>query len=258
MFKNIQCLNTLNGKLLSWEILEGHEPSKISVYGTYDGKQWTLLEDDCNTGRYLDPVRTIGLEVIYKLVGIDTLGNKHERDNIGTATYDSKAGLIAKEVHRRETTLYKAHPYSRADVVILMRQNSGRRCPDCGGEDRCPTNGQNTYCSTCYGTGYIGGYRIYPKKEQMLLVTAHDDKTQPPVEVKRSGAIQMLRTVFTGMIREKDILCIGMDLYTVEKSDCVVSVGTIPVAYMLTAVKVLPESYLYGSLMEKVKNARVL
>jgi hypothetical protein len=66
----------------------------------------------------------------------------------------------------------------------------------------------------------------------------------------------MFRTVFTGMIREHDILCVGMDLYGVVKSKCDVSVGTIPVAYSLTTFKYLPESYLYDTLLERVKNGK--
>lgn len=256
MFTNIQCLNTINGKLLSWEYLEGHSPLRISIYGTYEGKQWTLLEDDCPCNWFLDNTRTLGLEAVYKLVGIDQWGNRYERDNIGTSTSEDKSGRIAKEMHRRETIMFKAHPYGRADVVILMRKNSGRVCPTCGAEANCPTKGLDTSCPDCYGTGYLGGYYIYPKKEEMLLLNEHDDKLQPPPEVARNGAVQFFRTVFTGMIREKDLLCVGMDLYTVVASQCIASVGTIPVAYQLTTVKLLPGSYLYDTLLEKVKNVR--
>ena len=254
MFKNVKCINTLKGKLLTWDILEGHYPINISVYGTYQGKGWTLLTKNCTTGQFLDTERTIGLEVIYKLVGTDVVGNRTEVTNIGTATYDSKAGLLAKELHRRETTLFKAHPYGKADVLILMRKQSGEPCSLCSANINCPTEGNNTFCPECYGTGFSGGYYIYPKKEPMLLVDAHDDKLQPPPEVMRNGATQAFRTAFTGMIREKDLLCIGMDLYTVVSSQCIASVADIPVAYNLQTFKILPEDIRYNTLMEKLRN----
>lgn len=258
MFKNVKCINTIHGKLLTWDILEGHYPVNIAVYGTYQGKGWTLLENQCMAGQFLDTERTLGLEVIYKLVGTDIVGNKTEITNIGTATYDSKAGLLAKEVHRRETTLFKAHPYGKADVRILMHKQSGAPCSLCNGSTNCPTAGPNTACPECFGTGYTGGYYIYPKVEPMLLVDAHDDKLQPPPDLLRNGATQQFRTVFTGMLREKDILCVGMDMYTVNACQCVASVANIPVAYMVQTFKILPEDIRYSTLLERVKNGRVL
>lgn len=258
MFKNVKCINTIKGKLLTWDILEGHYPINIAIYGTYDGKGWTLLESNCLTGQYLDPNRTIGLEVIYKLIGTDVNGHKTTINNIGSATYDSKAGIIAKEAHRRETTLFKAHPYGKADVIILMHKQAGNPCSLCSGNIACPTQGSNTSCPECYGTGYSGGYYVYPKKEPMLLLDAHDDKLQPPPNLLRNGATQVFRTAFSGMLREKDILCIGMDLYTINGSQCVSSVAGIPIAYQLQTFKVLPEDVRYKTLLEKVKNVRIL
>lgn len=256
MFINVQCNNTIDGKLLTWDYTEGHYPIKVSIYGTYEGKQWTMLEQDCPTNWYLDNNRTLGLEAVYKLIGLDAFGNKYEVDNIGSATHDSKAGILAKELHRREQSLYKAHPFGRADVTILMRKNSGTRCSKCADNINCPTQGPDTSCKECYGTGYKGGYYIYPKVEPMLLLNEHDDMLQPPPEVARSGARQAFKTTFTGMIREKDILCVGMDLYGVVNSKCDVSVGTIPVSYTLITFKYLPGSYLYDTLLERVKNGK--
>jgi hypothetical protein len=258
MFRNVKCINTLKGKLLTWDILEGHYPVSIAVYGTYDGKGWTLLEGNCDTGQYLDTVRTIGLEVLYRIVGTDINGHRTTIENIGAATYDSKAGLIAKEAHRRETTLFKAHPYGKADVCILMHKQSGTPCSRCSNTIGCPTSGSDTSCPECFGTGYSGGYYIYPHIEPMLLMDAHDDKLQPPPDLLRNGASQVFRTAFTGMLREKDILCIGMDLYTVSASQCVSSVAGIPIAYNIQTFKVLPEDIRYKTLLERVKNVRLL
>jgi hypothetical protein len=253
MFTHIKCQNTLDGKLLTWDILEGHTPSRISIYGSYEGKQWTLLENDCLVNWFIDPTRTLGLTALYKIVGIDNVGNRYEVNNIGATHVDSKAGLLAKELHRRERVLYKTHPYSRVDVIILMRKNSGNICPECG-DINCPTSGPNISCANCYGTGIVGGYFKYPKTEPMLMLDAHDDKLQPAENIVRNGAIQHFRTVFTGLVREKDILCIGMDLYTVISSQCVLAAGTIPVAYNIQAVKLLPDSVLYKTLLEDLKN----
>jgi hypothetical protein len=258
MFKNVKCINTVHGKLISWDILEGHYPMNISIYGTYEGKGWTLLNNDCVTGQYLDKIRTIGLESVYKLVGTDINGNTTIIDNIGSATYDSKAGLIAKEAHRRERILFNAHPYGKADVIILMYKQSGSPCSICSNTINCPTEGANTACPECFGTGYTGGYYIYPKKEPMLLVDTHDDKLQPPSDLLRNGATQLFRTTFTGMIREKDILCVGMDFYTVNACQCVSSVANIPIAYNVQTFKLLPEDVRYKTLLERVKNARIL
>lgn len=256
MFKNIQCFNTLKGKLLTWDILEGHKPTRISVYGTYDGKKWTLLESDCTVNHFVDNNRTLGLQTIYKLVGVDNVGNRYDVANIGSATYDSKAGILAKELHRRETTMYKSHPYGRVDVILLSRKSSGALCGSCGTSSNCPTEGINEFCSECYGTGYKGGYVVYQKVIPMLLVNEHDDVVQPPPEIARNGAVQIFRTAFTGMIREQDLLCVGMDLYKVSDSKCVASVGTIPVVYNITAFKILPEDIRYSTLLEKLKNGR--
>jgi hypothetical protein len=253
MFKNVKCVNTINGKLITWDILEGHYPMYISVYGTYEGKGWTLLQSNCLTGQYLDPIRTVGLSVIYKLVGVDRVGNRTEINNIGAATYESKAGLLAKEVHRRETTLFRTHPYGKADTIILMHKQSGDLCETCANTATCPTHGPNTACTECFGTGYKGGYYIYPKAEPMLMVDAHDDQIQPPPELPRNGAFQVFRTAFTGMIREHDLLCIGMDLYRVTACQCVSSIAGIPVAYQLQTVKILPEDIRYKLLLPKVR-----
>ena len=166
--------------------------------------------------------------------------------------------MIAKEAHRRETALFKAHPYGKADVIILMHKQSGKPCSICSNSINCPTEGSNTACTECFGTGYSGGYYIYPKKEPMLLIDPHDDKLQPPPDVMRNGATQVFRTAFTGMIREKDILCVGMDLYTVSSSQCIASVSNIPIAYNLQTFKILPEDIRYKTLLERVKNVRIL
>lgn len=256
MFRNVKCVNTVHGKLLTWDIKEGHYPLNIAIYGTYEGKGWTLLESNCLCGQFLDKHRTLGLEAIYKLVGTDIIGNVTEIDNIGASTYDSKSSLLAKEMHRRETVLINAHPYGKVDAIILMHKQAGAPCNSCSSTINCPTEGANTACPECYGTGYSGGYYIYPKKEPMLIVDTHDDKLQPPREVMRNGAAHTYRTVFTGMLREKDILCIGMDLYTISACQCVASVANIPVAYNIHTFKILPEDVRYTTLLMRIKNER--
>lgn len=70
------------------------------------------------------------------------------------AAFTVQQDKYAREIERRRGLVFDHH--SGQDFFILKRKSYGTLCPDCYD----PTLGRTTKskCTTCYDTGYVGGY----------------------------------------------------------------------------------------------------
>lgn len=250
MFSNVHCKNTLEGHILTWDIDPKYKTLLVSVYGSLEGKEWVLLERNCPTGRLLVEGRHNHLMSNYKLVGQSTSGKIFECDNIAASMTTGQAARLVKECRRRERLFIKTHPYGEVEATIYMRYHTGEPCPTCNEE--CASQGANTACPYCWGTGVTKGYYKYPKTEPMLLILQRDDTPSGEQSTSRNNIVKTLRTVFSGWLRTHDLLLIGGELYDIIQQQVASSVADVPVSYNLTVSQLLRNDDRY-KLLEREK-----
>ena len=246
MFRNVSCVSTGTTRLLRWEPADGFTIFKCRVYGTREGQEWVLIQDNITTDfLYLEdsPASTFD---IYRLEGFSTSGDQCVIDNIPADYMGDKAHRVIREFRRRENVLYKAQPYGAPEVMLYLRKRFGEPCPNC--DPGCPTSGSDIFCKTCYGTGIVGGYFKYPKPVRMLMVSPHAPKQQGTDYNEVDVPTQTFRTTFGGILRSHDLIRAGSELYDVVRAETIASVANTPVVYMLNTAQILPEDIRYKTM----------
>ena len=247
MFRNISCVSTGKSRLLQWEAADGFTVFKCRVYGTRDGQEWVLIQDNiADNFVYLEdsPASTYDF---YRLEGFSTSGDSCVIDNI-PATYAGKdAQRLVQEIRRREEILYRSQPFGAPLATAYLRKRFGQPCRECN--HNCPTaGGLDLFCPSCYGTGIVGGYYEYPKQIRVLMATPHAPSQQGTESNQVMAPVQTFRTTFGGLLRDHDILRVGSELYDVLKATTVASIANVPVVYMLTTTQILPQEARYKTL----------
>ena len=159
------------GTRISWQLRQDIEldPAstfevQVSRYATDDPSVWTAVgTGDINTAFIVDDQkRTWGsTERIYYRVHL--LPN-----NCYSWTMPSRAGVydcrepasVVREIIRRERL---RHTLGEASLgTLLKRRFSGVRCTECTDPDYAG-RGTQSFCLTCYQTGWTGGYYLNPR-----------------------------------------------------------------------------------------------
>jgi hypothetical protein len=112
-------------------------------------------------------VNVVGTSVYYRIKLVDGNGVVYYSQVQTTSAYWTRYDWsLAKEIIRKETLLLRKKTGVRG--VLLKRRYFGERCPVCTN----PTTGQveSSTCTTCYGTGIVGGY--YPPFEYWVTMNA--------------------------------------------------------------------------------------
>lgn len=102
--------------------------------------------------------------VYYSVRLIDGLGKEYWSTWVPIEQYwDHKDWLLAREIIRKETLLLKKKVGTKG--YLLKRKLYGDLCPDCVDPNTLQVMDPN--CTTCYGTGLVGGY--YPALEMWVI-----------------------------------------------------------------------------------------
>jgi len=254
MFRNISCISTGTTRLLKWEPADGFTIFKCRVYGTREGQEWVLIQDNITTDFvYLEDAPASTFD-IYRLEGFSTSGDTCVVDNIPATYIGDKAYRLVREFRRREHVLYKAQPYGAPLGTLYLRKRFGERCPEC--DSGCPTQGSDIFCPVCYGTGIVGGYYKYPTQIRMLMATPHAPKQQGTEANQIDVPTQSFRTTFGGILRSHDLIRVGSELYDIIRAETIASVANTPVVYMLATCQILPEEIRYKTLWNITNDTR--
>jgi len=251
MFRNISCVSTGTTRLLQWEPADGFSIFKCRVYGSRDGQEWVLIQDNIEGDfLYLEDEPASSFD-IYRLEGFSESGDSCVVDNIPAAYIGDKAYKLVREIRRRERILYRSQPFGAPVGTLYLRKRHGVPCHDC--DSGCPTQGQDIYCPTCYGTGIVGGYYKYPHEVQLLMATPHAPKQQGTEANQIDVPTQSFRTTFGGILRSHDLIRVGSELYDTVRAETIASIANVPVVYMLNTCQILPEDPRYKTLWNIVK-----
>jgi hypothetical protein len=242
-FLKVDCVETVDGILLTWVLRDGVIPKSFIVCGTNKNRTWEIKSPVISTCRCMIKADNDGLSSLYS-VKVQTMdGGFEESSPLQPQALEKVSRRLLKEIKRRELTMYKSHPFGAYDAVILLKRQIGKPCSVCG-SGRCIGHSGvaiDPSCPVCLGTGLDHPYFVYPKTEKMLGVPAKDDKVTGTAGVQRLVVEQMFRTVFSGVIREDDIVIIGNEAYVVLDSSVQASVGNAPVVYQLACSQLMPE-----------------
>jgi hypothetical protein len=112
-------------------------------------------------------VNTVTTPVYYRLKLVD--GNDkvyYSQVQVSTAYWGRYDWSLAKEIIRKETLLLKQK--TGVNGWLLKRRFFGEKCPVC--TNAVTAQVQNSNCTTCYGTGIVGGH--YPGFEYWVTMNA--------------------------------------------------------------------------------------
>lgn len=243
LFHTVDCVETVDGILLTWRMKEGVVPKNFVVCGTNKNRTWEIKSPIISTCRCMIQSNSDGLSSLY-VVKVQTMsGDYEESDPVAPQALDKVSRRLLKEIKRRELAVYRSHPFGAFDAHILLRRQIGKPCTSCG-TGRCGGFGGTAIdpsCQCCLGTGISSPYFLYPKTEKVLGVPAKDDKLTGTPGVQRLAVSQTFRTVFAGVLREDDALVIGNEVYLVVASVIPASVGNAPAVYQLTCSQLMDD-----------------
>ena len=252
LFQSVECIETIEGILLTWKMKEGVMPKSFIVYGTNKNRTWEIKSPVISTCRCMIKADNDGLASQYKVRVLTMTGDCEESDPRAPQALDRVARRLLKEIKRRELVIYRSHPFGAYESTILLRRQIGRPCTLCG-TGRCGGIGEpavDPSCPVCLGTGISDPYYAYPKAEKILAVPAKDDKMTGTPGAQRLVVNQIFRTVFPGVLREDDVIIIGNEAYVVLSSDVPASVGNTPAVYQLTCSQLLPDDPKYNAIIK--------
>lgn len=112
-------------------------------------------------------VNTIGTPTYYRIKLVDGNGVEHySQVQVTTAYWGRYDWSLAKEIIRKETLLSRKK--TGVSGWLLKRRYFGERCPVC--TNQVTGQVQKSACTTCFGTGIVGGY--YPAFEYWVTMNA--------------------------------------------------------------------------------------
>ena len=255
LFHTVDCVETVDGILLTWRMREGVVPKSFVVYGTNKNRTWEIKSPVVDTCRCMIKADNDGLSALY-VVKVSTMdGDFEESDPRAPQALEKSARILLKEIKRREYVVYKSHPFGAYDATVLLRRQIGKPCSICG-TGKCGGTGGHAVdpsCPVCLGSGIDKPYYKYPKKEKVLGIPAKDDKVTGTPGVQRLVVEQAFRTVFPGVIREDDVLVIGNEVYIVLESSVPASVGNTPAVYQLACSQLMPDDPKHNAIINQLR-----
>ena len=126
------------------------------------GGEWLRLSEELIVGTcfYVDSDRyRCGLrdDIYYRVIAVDEMDNEYKSKPtwIYECWKNKQQWLIARDIIRKEYLRLTRLPVGVSGRLFKARQ-SGPRCTECTDWDTGEVSGPG--CSTCYGTGFKGGY----------------------------------------------------------------------------------------------------
>lgn len=168
--KHLDILPTIDGgSVIYWTLQPSIEiPAGATVavqtarYATADNSVWSTLATVPYTNGYIIDVNRYALGIAEQIYYRAVFSSP-------PCTTDPVPSLMGKipctqrpmlrEIIRREQLRHKNNEAQQG--TLLKRKYSGTLCTICTNPD-FPEQQINSYCETCYGTGWVGGYFINP------------------------------------------------------------------------------------------------
>lgn len=251
LLRRINCVETPSGFLLTWDIAEGADIVKTTVYGLNGSSQFVLEHPCIPTRRCLVSPKNYNLLTAFKIAVVDSYGVLDESDPIAPQRMEKAERLLLKDIRRRNLIYYKASPIGSYPARILFRRIDGPVCDRCGSGlcGHAGAEGASDFCPVCLGTGIQDPYIAYPRMELMHGMSAADDREVSDKSVHRSHVIRQFASVFDLALCVGDIFVTGTEVYKVLQQQVTSSVGGVPALYVVQAVKIPPEDPKYDSLI---------
>ncbi len=257
LLQRINCIETPSGFLLTWDVAEGAEIVRTTVYGLNGSSQFILEHPFIPTRRCLVAPKNYNLITAFKIAVVDSYGVTEDSDPIAPQRMKKAERLLLKDIRRRNVINMKASPIGSYPSKILFRRIDGPACELCG-SNICGGHGgtaASEYCPVCLGTGIQNPFILYPQTELLHGLSPHDDSPVSQPDVQRSHVIRQFMSVFDLMLNVDDVFVSGTEVYKILEQSVQHSVGGVPASYILKAVKLPPEDPKYDTLISISKGA---
>lgn len=140
----------------------------VSRSGSAEGPFETILTD-VNTFHFYDSYRNLPVPlsgyrenlnflslrrtIYYKIDVTDSTGVSASTTRVMQPSLPKRQALLKRKILRDEATAFK---FNAVPLAVLKRKHWGTRCPVCF--DLLTKKVTKSKCTTCYGTGFSGGY----------------------------------------------------------------------------------------------------
>jgi hypothetical protein len=249
LIQRVNCIETPSGFFLTWDIAEGSEILRTTVYGLNGSSQFILEQPFIPTRRCLLAPKNYNLITAFKVAVVDSYGVAEESDPIAPQRMRKAERLLLKDIRRRNVINMKASPIGSYPSKILFRRLDGPACELCG-SGICGGHGgtaASEFCPVCMGTGIQDPYILYPVEELLHGVSPHDDNPVSQPDVQRSHVVRQFMSVFDLMLNKDDVFVTGTEVYKILEQTVQHSVGGVPASYTIKAVKLPPEDPKYDT-----------
>lgn len=254
LIRKLDCIETSQGILLAWDVLDGVRLVRTTVYGIDNRtRQYSIISPLISTGRCLIDAKNYPLLKSFKLQFVDTEGCVEESDDIIPQRMEKAERLLLNNIKDRMAIWMKSTPIGSYPCTLLLRRIDGEPCDNCGG-GVCATSGgalTGDGCPICLGTGIKDPYFKYPKIEWMHGESPVEDVDNKQLAgLNRSTKTRAFRTVCDIHLKEGDVIVTGKEAYQILKHEVKSSVGNAPADYLLTCIKYAPADSRYPIFME--------
>lgn len=131
-----------------WEVLNSSPIVDECLFSDYKQRHWDSLAD------FYYRVRLVLPTIVDELTGLPKVFYSHPQQANGI--WSKNDWLIARDICRKEYLVQKKRTNLTSQGYLLKRRRWGQLCDKCREFDTGQV--QNSRCSSCYGTGYVGGY----------------------------------------------------------------------------------------------------
>ena len=254
IIQRINCVESPAGFILSWDVAEGVEIVRTTVYGLNGEREFVLDSPIVATGRFILSPNNYHLITAFKLQVVTDTGDVETSKNISPQRMTKQERLLLNEMRLRAQVYMRSTPIGSYSTTVLLRRMDGAGCDRCG-SGICSGNGGldavSDYCPVCLGTGKLDPYYVYPEKILLHGISPRDDSdVMENPAVQRSHVTRSFQSVFDLNLRAGDVLVSGTEVYRVLDQKIPASVGNVPVFYNLATIKYAPEDPRYKTFMQ--------
>lgn len=252
VIQRLNCIETSDGFVISWDIAEGEQVVRSTIYGINGAREFVIESPLTSTGRFIIRPENYSLAESFK-VGVATADGRIDIQGPVSPQRMTKAErLLINDMRRRAEVYMKSSPIGSYPCRVLLRRMDGPRCLLCGNHE-CSGHGGlpiTDHCPECLGTGISNPYYCYPSTVLFHGVTPKDDNpvSQNPA-TQRSHVTRAFQSVFPIPLRVSDIIVTGTEAYKIVDQKISASVGNVPVYYNVSVIKIAPEDPKYPTLM---------
>lgn len=155
-------VRTYGGTVIAWELnklFRANAPLTFNVYASRSGVGgWSLVASEQDACLAVDPYRwlyAVAPHLFYKVILRDADGNEYESHvHQMLSDFNQHDMAIVRDMLRKETL--RNTRYAGQHGYLLKRRRWGTLCTVCTDWDTGEV--KNASCTTCYGTGFVGGY----------------------------------------------------------------------------------------------------